>query len=82
MPTRQLSLNLFIYPDGHHEAAWRYPGAEISRLTDITWFQELARRAEAQAFDAIFFADGPVLAENIEFAPRFRLVLTAVRKRG
>lgn len=73
MPTRQLSLNLFIYPDGHHEAAWRYPGAEISRLTDITWFQELARQAEAQAFDAIFFADGPVLAENIEFAPRFRL---------
>ena len=21
---RQLSLNLFIYPGGHHEAAWRY----------------------------------------------------------
>lgn len=70
---RQLNLNLFIYPDGHHEAAWRYPGAEIGRLTDIAWFQELARRAEAAKLDAIFFADGPVLAENIEFAPRFRL---------
>ena len=21
---RQLNLNLFIYPGGHHEAAWRY----------------------------------------------------------
>jgi FMN-dependent oxidoreductase (nitrilotriacetate monooxygenase family) len=73
MSARQLSLNLFIYPDGHHEAAWRHPSAEIHRLTDVTWFQELARQAERQAFDAIFFADGPVLAENIEFAPRFRL---------
>ena len=22
---RQLKLNLFIYPGGHHEAAWRHP---------------------------------------------------------
>ena len=73
MTERQLNLNLFIYPDGHHEAAWRHPGAEIGRLTDISWFQELAQQAERHAFDAIFFADGPVLAENIEFAPRFRL---------
>jgi FMN-dependent oxidoreductase (nitrilotriacetate monooxygenase family) len=73
MSTRQLSLNLFIYPDGHHEAAWRYPGAEIGRLTDIGWFQQLAQQAEQVTFDAVFFADGPVLAENIEYAPRFRL---------
>ena len=73
MAKRQLNLNLFIYPDGHHEAAWRYPGAEIGRLTDIGWFQGLAQQAERAAFDAIFFADGPVLAENIEYAPRFRL---------
>ncbi|WP_149539451.1 LLM class flavin-dependent oxidoreductase [Siccirubricoccus phaeus] len=70
---RQLNLNLFIYPDGHHEAAWRYPGAEIGRLTDIGWFQSLAQQAEAAKMDAIFFADGPVLAESIEYAPRFRL---------
>jgi hypothetical protein len=25
---RQLSLNLFIYPGRHHEAAWRYAAPE------------------------------------------------------
>ncbi|WP_431285724.1 LLM class flavin-dependent oxidoreductase [Humitalea sp. 24SJ18S-53] len=73
MTARQLNLNLFIYPDGHHEAAWRYPGSQPDRLLDLEWFQALAQRAEAAAFDAVFFADGPALPENIQFAPRFRL---------
>ncbi|MBS7703767.1 LLM class flavin-dependent oxidoreductase [Chelatococcus asaccharovorans] len=70
---RQLSLNLFIYPGGHHEAAWRYPSSAPERAFDITYYQELARRAEAAKFDAIFFADGPVLADNIRYSSRFRL---------
>jgi FMN-dependent oxidoreductase (nitrilotriacetate monooxygenase family) len=70
---RQLSLNLFIYPGGHHEAAWRYKGSEPHRVFDISYYQELARRAEAAKFDAIFFADGPALADNIRYASRFRL---------
>jgi FMN-dependent oxidoreductase (nitrilotriacetate monooxygenase family) len=72
-PPRQLSLNLFIYPGGHHEAAWRYPGTEPRRALDITYYQDLARRAEAAKMDAIFFADGPALADNIRYASRFRL---------
>jgi FMN-dependent oxidoreductase (nitrilotriacetate monooxygenase family) len=70
---RQLSLNLFIYPGGHHEAAWRYKESEPHRVFDISYYQELARRAEAAKFDAIFFADGPALADNIRYASRFRL---------
>ncbi|GAA3100459.1 hypothetical protein GCM10010464_74910 [Pseudonocardia yunnanensis] len=27
--TRQLHLNLFIYPGGHHEAAWRHPDSSL-----------------------------------------------------
>jgi len=73
MTDRSLNLNLFIYPDGHHEAAWRYPGSQPERILDLGWFQALAQRAEAAAFDAVFFADGPALAENIQYAPRFRL---------
>lgn len=73
MTARSLNLNLFVYPDGHHEAAWRYRGSQPEHLLDIAWFQGLAQRAEAVAFDAVFFADGPALAENIEYAPRFRL---------
>jgi FMN-dependent oxidoreductase (nitrilotriacetate monooxygenase family) len=71
--SRQLALNLFIYPGGHHEAAWRYKGSEPQRVFDISYYQELARRAEAAKFDAVFFADGPALADNIRYASRFRL---------
>jgi hypothetical protein len=70
--SRQLTLNLFIYPGGHHEAAWRYRDSEAHRLTDIRFYQELAQSAEAAKLDAIFFADGPVLADNIRYASRFR----------
>src|SRR5208283_2964424 len=73
MPARQLSLNLFIDPGGHHEAAWRYRASQPERLLDITFYQDLARRAEAAKLDAIFFADGPALADNIRYASRFRL---------
>ncbi|MGY3413788.1 FMN-dependent oxidoreductase (nitrilotriacetate monooxygenase family) [Bradyrhizobium sp. GM5.1] len=69
---RQLLLNLFIYPGGHHEAAWRYKGSEPDRILDITHYQELAQRAEASKFDAIFFADGPALADNVRYAQRLR----------
>lgn len=68
-----LSLNLFIYPDGHHEAAWRHPEAEVDRLTELGFYQGLVQRAEAEAMDAVFFADAPVLVHTIEHAPRHRL---------
>jgi FMN-dependent oxidoreductase (nitrilotriacetate monooxygenase family) len=69
---RQLALNLFIYPGGHHEAAWRHRDSAADRILDITYYQELAQRAEASKFDAIFFADGPALADNVRYAQRFR----------
>ena len=70
--TRHLALNLFIYPAGHHEAAWRFRGSDPARVLDISFYQELARRAEAAKFDAIFFADGPSLPENIRYSSRIR----------
>ncbi|MFF8093204.1 LLM class flavin-dependent oxidoreductase [Streptomyces sp. NPDC016675] len=73
MSTRKLHLNLFVYPGGHHEAAWRHPHTDPGRLLDIRFYQDLARRAEAAAFDAVFFADGPSLADNVRYASRFRL---------
>ena len=72
-PTRQLKLNLFVYPGGHHEAAWRHRDSAIERVLDIEFYQDLARRAEAEKLDAVFFADGPSLADNIRYASRFRL---------
>jgi FMN-dependent oxidoreductase (nitrilotriacetate monooxygenase family) len=69
---RQLTLNLFIYPGGHHEAAWRYKESEPARVLDIRYYQELAQKAEAAKFDAIFFADGPSLPENVRYSSRVR----------
>ena len=54
----------------------------MHRLTDIAYYEELARTAERGLFDAVFFADGPALAENVRHAARFRLepitLLTAI----
>jgi FMN-dependent oxidoreductase (nitrilotriacetate monooxygenase family) len=69
---RQLTLNLFIYPGGHHEAAWRHPASEPARVLDIAFYQELAQRAEAEKFDAIFFADSPSLPETVRYSSRVR----------
>jgi FMN-dependent oxidoreductase (nitrilotriacetate monooxygenase family) len=72
--TGQLHLNLFVYPGGHHEAAWRHSAsAGPDRLLDVRFYQDLARAAELAAFDAVFFADGPALADNVRYASRFRL---------
>lgn len=70
---RQITLNLFIYPGGHHEAAWRYKESEPERVLDIRYYQELAQKAEAAKFDAVFLADGPSLAENVRYSSRVRL---------
>jgi alkanesulfonate monooxygenase SsuD/methylene tetrahydromethanopterin reductase-like flavin-dependent oxidoreductase (luciferase family) len=63
--TRQLSLNAFIYPAGHHEAAWRHPTSAAERIYDASYYQEIARTAEAGTFDAVFFADGPALQGDV-----------------
>ncbi|WP_157253662.1 LLM class flavin-dependent oxidoreductase [Nonomuraea typhae] len=70
---RQLNLNLFVYPAGHHEAAWRFREAKPERVLDIAYYQELAQRAEEAKLDAVFFADGPSLPDNVRYASRFRL---------
>jgi FMN-dependent oxidoreductase (nitrilotriacetate monooxygenase family) len=63
--TRQLSLNAFIYPAGHHEAAWRHPTSAAERIYDAAYYQDIARTAEAAKLDAVFFADGPALQGDI-----------------
>ncbi|GGN96203.1 LLM class flavin-dependent oxidoreductase [Nocardia rhizosphaerihabitans] len=62
---RQLSLNAFIYPSGHHEAAWRHPDSRPERIYDVTYYQEIGRTAEAAKLDAVFFADGPALRTDV-----------------
>jgi FMN-dependent oxidoreductase (nitrilotriacetate monooxygenase family) len=67
---RKLHLNLFINSRGHHEASWRHPAASPLALTDIHYYQDLARRSEAALFDSVFLADVLALGEGAEQAAR------------
>lgn len=67
---RHLHLNLFIHGRGHHEAAWRHSDASPLPLTDIRYYIEVARKAEAGLFDSIFLADSLGVGEDVANAPR------------
>ena len=67
---RQLHLNLFIQSRGHHEASWRHPLASPLEMTDIRYFQTLAKRAEEGLFDSIFLADTLAVWDDVERAAR------------
>lgn len=69
----QIHLNLFINGRGHHEAAWRHPAATQRSLSDIRYYQDLARKAEAGLFDSIFLADQLALGSDIAHGPRTAL---------
>src|SRR5215217_4542082 len=71
--TRQLHLNLFIHSRGHHEASWRHPLTSPLALTDVRYYQDLAQRAEAALFDAIFLADQLALGDDVDQAARIWL---------
>jgi len=81
-PSRRLHLNAFLMAHGHHEAAWRLPGADPEAETDIEHWKRLARIAEAARFDAVFLADAPALWASPAYRPAAALepltVLTAL----
>lgn len=84
-PRRQVRLNLFAHACGHHAAAWRSPDSSVSRLGEISYWEELARIAERGRLDALFLADGQSIAPaGIERGPTWFLepitVLTAMAR--
>ncbi len=66
--SRQLHLNLFLMTRGHHEGAWRHPGANPKSLTDLELYVDAARIAEAAKFDAVFLADALIGPESGQLA--------------
>ncbi|MGK5445130.1 LLM class flavin-dependent oxidoreductase [Micromonospora sp. URMC 105] len=68
--SRTLHLNAFLMGVGHHEAAWRHPRTDPSRVGDVRHFVELARIAERGTLDSVFLADGlavgPAVRHNIQ----------------
>ena len=67
---RKLHLNLFIHSRGHHEASWRHSASSPLALTDIGYYQDLARRAEMARFDSVFLADQLALGGDVAGAAR------------
>lgn len=53
-----LRLGLFIYPAGHHIAAWRHPDAVAHAGISFDYYRNIAAQAEEAKFDLVFLADG------------------------
>ncbi|MEM9964800.1 MAG: LLM class flavin-dependent oxidoreductase, partial [Asticcacaulis sp.] len=70
---RQFKLGLFLQAVGHHAAAWRLPHIDPNHIFSLEYYIDLAKKAEAAKFDAIFFADGLALVapsgEAYAYAP-------------
>jgi len=56
-PPRQIRLGAFLMQTGHHIAGWRHPGAQADAGQNFRHYVDLARKAEAAKFDAVFLAD-------------------------
>lgn len=52
-----MALGAFLYPTGHHAAAWRHPDAQADAGINFRHYARLAQAAEAAKFDLLFLAD-------------------------
>lgn len=69
--TGHLRLGAFLYPAGHHIAAWRHPDSQADAGINFQHYVELAKAAEAARFDLIFLADGVgTRGDNLDFLSR------------
>jgi FMN-dependent oxidoreductase (nitrilotriacetate monooxygenase family) len=60
----KMRLALFIYPTGHHIAAWRMPGSVADAGINFKHYADMAKIAEAARFDMIFLADSNTIGSN------------------
>ena len=61
---RQLKLGAFLWPTGHHIAAWRHPDAPADAGISFQHFVEVAHIAERGLFDMLFFADQAAIFQD------------------
>ena len=74
----KLRLGAFLYPGGHHVAAWRHSSSQADAGVDPAHYRRLARVAEAAKFDLLFLADGvSIRGDDIDALSR-----TAIRYVG
>ncbi len=61
-----MGLNAVIYGLGSHEAGWRMPESNALASTDLGYWTDIARRAEAGGFDALFLGDVLALQQGAD----------------
>lgn len=54
---RRMHLNAVIFGLGRHEAGWRMPESDPYASANLDYWIDIARRAEAAGFDALFLGD-------------------------
>jgi alkanesulfonate monooxygenase len=58
---RMMKLGAFLWPYGHHVAAWRHPTTPDNAANDFRHYTALAQTAERGLFDMLFVADTTAL---------------------
>lgn len=66
MTTRRMGLNAVIFGLGSHEAGWRMPESNPLASTDLDYWIDIAQRAEAGGFDALFLGDVLALQQSAD----------------
>src|SRR5690606_9821462 len=64
----RMKLGAFLYPPGHHLAAWRHPSSTADAGVNFRHYVDLARTAERGLFDMIFVADNLTVWDGDESA--------------
>ena len=54
MTSRQMKLGAFMYPGGHHVAAWRHPDVSASATTDFAYRARFAQTAERVGIESLW----------------------------
>jgi N-acetyl-S-(2-succino)cysteine monooxygenase len=65
-PKGQMKLGAFLYPTGHHLAAWRHPSSTADAGMNFPHYVEVAQLAERGLFDMLFVADNLTVWEGDE----------------
>ena len=78
---RQLHINVNILNAGVFGGSWRFPGIDAAGSFTVEHYTSIASKAEAAKLDAIFLADGPVLAPDLRYRPGNNLEPTTVLAR-
>jgi FMN-dependent oxidoreductase (nitrilotriacetate monooxygenase family) len=52
-----MKLGAFLWPFGHHLAAWRHPSTPQNAANDFPHYMQMAQTAERGLFDMLFVAD-------------------------